>query len=147
MKKLLFLLLALAVFACSGKKQDEAAKTEKAKLISKRTLSGKALRRDNCSRSVEAAEDAAKSMIRVQQAKNEDELRDNAEAAMEEFHKAAKFSKKCGCQDAELLADEGFGLARKAFLAVDHNTAREYAEVARHSAEDLATQAYNCSRE
>lgn len=146
MKNLIYILLAMFLFSCSGKKQDDAEKPEKAKLVSKRILTGKALRLDNCSKSVEAAEEATKSMHRAQHAKNTEDMRDNAEEAMEDFHKAAKFSKKCGCEDAMLLADEGYSLARKASLSVSLDAAREYAEIAKNSAEDLATQAYNCSK-
>ena len=145
MKNLLYIVLAILIFSCSGKKQDDAGKPEKAKLVSKRTLTAKALRRDYCSKSVEAAEDAAKSSRRALLATNEEGLRDNAEEAMEEFHKAAKFSKKCDCHEAKILADEGYNLARKASLSKSLNTARDYIEVAQNSAEDLASQAYLCS--
>ena len=146
MRKLLYLLLTFALFACTGNNKDDAQKPEKAKLVSKRTLSGNALRLDNCSKSVEAAEEAAKSMARAQNASNPEDIRDNADEAMEEFHKAARFSKKCGCDDARILADEGYNLARRVSLSVNLNTAREYAEVAQNAADDLASQAYMCSK-
>src|SRR6188508_2271306 len=126
MRNLLFTLLAIFIFSCSGKNQDENQKIEKAKLISKRDLTAKELRRDYCAKSAEAAEKAEKSSKHAQSAKNAESLRDYAEEAMEEFHKAAKFSKKCGCNDAEILADEGYSLARKAYIAVSMNDARTY---------------------
>ena len=145
MKNFIYILLALFVFSCTGKDQDENQKPEKAKLISKRVLTGKELMRDYCSKSAEAAEKAAESAKRAQFADSEEDIRDNADEAMEEFHKAAKFSKKCGCTDAEILADEGYSLARKASISKSLDAAREYAEVARNSAEDLASEANICS--
>lgn len=145
MKNLLYILLVIFAFSCNSKNKEEIQKPEKAKLISKRTLTGKELRRDFCSKSAEAAEKAAKSAKRAQFADNAEGIRDNAEEAMEEFHTAAKFSKKCGCNDAEILADEGYSLARKAYISVSLDTARSYAEVARNSAEDLVSHANMCS--
>ena len=145
MKNLLFILLALFLFSCNSKKQDNIQKPEKAKLISKRTLTGKELKRDFCAKSAEAAEEAGKSAKRAQFADNEEDIRDNADEAMEEFHKAAFFSKKCGCNDAEILADEGYSMARKASITKSLDAARDYAEVARNSAEDLVSHANMCS--
>src|SRR6478752_5969122 len=145
MRNLLFTLLAIFIFSCSGKKQDETPQIEKAKLISKRTLTAKELRRDNCAKSAEAAEKAEESTRRALKADNTEDIHDNAEEAMEEFHKALKFSKKCGCDEAEILADEGFSLARKASLAKSMHDARTYAEIAGNSAQELASHANQCS--
>lgn len=145
MKNIILILFAIALVSCSGKNQDKNQEIEKAKLISKRSLSATVIRRDNCSKSANAAKDAEKYAKRAQNSDNFEAVRDNAEEAMDAFEKAAKFSDKCGCNRAEKLADKGYKMAKKAYRSENLNDAREYAEDARSSAEDLVSQANNCS--
>lgn len=151
MKNLLLLICLLAVIGCNSNNQERnrqaLPKPEKAKLISMKSLKGdaiKIIRKSDCTKSAEAAEDAYKAASKALNAESLDNIQDNSKEAMQQFAEVRKYAAKCGCARTNEVAENGFMFAKQASQSKKLQDALNYAQEARKVAHELLTAADSC---
>jgi len=148
MKNVLTIICCSLVLSATSTLQAESSliKNSSEKLIRKTLNLSSGLRKDNCSKCEKAAEKAYDLSKRMEDASNFEDLRKNAEEAIEAFDDAKDYAENCGCEKAETEAGRGYKLAKKAYKSENLKEAQEYAKEARKSADDLKSYAGKCSR-
>ena len=152
MKNLLILICLFAAIGCNSENKETnrqtAAKQEKAKLISMRSIKDNAkesLRKSDCSKSGKAAETAYKAASKAMNAESLDNIQDNSKAAMEAFGEARKYAAKCGCARTNEVANNGFMFSKNASQSGNLRDALNYAQEASKIAHVLLAVSDSCS--
>ena len=152
MNNLLLLICLFAAIGCNSENKEinrqAVPKTEKAKLVSMKSVKKEAikkLRKSDCSKSAEAAEHAYRSATKALNAESLDNIQDNSKEAMQAFGDARKYAAKCGCTRTNEVANNGFMFSKQAYQSRNLKDALNYAEEARKVAHTLLVTADSCS--
>src|SRR5688572_1322984 len=152
MKNLLILICLFAAIGCNSENKETnrqaAPKQEKAKLISMKSIKDGAiekLRKSDCSKSGEAAENAYKAANKALHAESLDNIQENSKNAMQAFGEARKYAAKCGCTRTNEVADNGFMLSKNASQTENLRDALNYAQEASKVAHVLLAVSDSCS--